>query len=61
MIQYTSKRSKAAGVACILLASLPLLAVNAASIGERPDASIEPTDYVDMVDPYIMSARGRWL
>ena len=60
MIQYTSKPLKTAGVACLFFASLPLLAADAASLNERPDATIEPTDYVDMVDPYIMSARGRW-
>jgi hypothetical protein len=57
MIPFPQTRLKAVHVGCLLLASLPLLSANAASHGERPDDAITPTDYVDMVDPYLMSAR----
>lgn len=60
MIPFHKTRLKAVHVGCLFLASLPVLPAGAAAVHDRADDSISPVDYVDMVDPYIMSARGRW-
>ncbi len=55
-IDTTSIKTKAAAWGALLLASVTLLPE---SLQAAP-AATEPVDYVDMVDPYIMSERGRW-
>ena len=60
MIKSTFKYSKRSLAVCYLLASMCVQPANASSQGSLEATAIEPTDYVDMVDPYIMSARGRW-
>ena len=59
-MSFQSLRFKTVRLGVCLLASLPLLSAQAAQPSQPQDASIQPTDYVDLVDPYICSARGRW-
>lgn len=48
----------------VLLSLAPVLSARAQSTPAAPsaqaDATVVSTDYVSLVDPYIMSARGRW-
>jgi len=48
---------KRLGAASCMLA---LLAVGQTPVQAEPAVQADETDYVSMVDPYIMSARGRW-